>query len=127
MLGGLSFNSETVFIFNVEPSKLLFPCEQHQLPCVDYINKHTIFVFKKAIVNGRSVLWADVVLLGVTACSIGYIDCTNLPKETTQFLCHSLYQEFLIKDESITDKLNEVNKGVIKAIQVGQCSNRLMI
>ena len=91
-LGGLLFDADTAFVFNIESTKAIYHCEQHMQACVDFISIHTPIVFKAATLNGKSILCAHIVLLGMTACTIGYIDAANIPNKSVEFMCNLLYQ-----------------------------------
>ena len=93
---------------------------------MSYITDHSVFILKQALVNNKSVLWANVVLNGITTCSFGFINAATIPTKSITYICSSIYQVFPVEDKLISASLDEANHGIIKEVQIGKAANRLV-
>ena len=124
-LDTLVFDSDTVYVFDIDRAQYAFACPAHNGECISFAGDHAPFVLLRAKLFGQDVLRADLVQFGIRGCSIGYIATSDLPEQCIEFMTSSLYQISIHDSQDIEDSVREKRFGIVKGIRIGEPSNRL--
>ena len=126
-IGPLQFMLYYIYVMNVHIMSSICPCKVHQSPpCTKYLDAYTCFCLKLVYIDDHAVLLADALWDGDKYCSFGYLDCSVLPIEASEFFAGGLYNISMTTSQMINTSVHAKYNGVIAATYIGRANQGML-